>query len=150
MASLNKVFLMGNLTRDPEMRYSQQGTAIATLGLAVNRVTGTGPDRKEDVLFINAVTFKQIAERCSQYLHKGSPVMVEGRLQSRNWTDKDGNKRTTTEVVAENVQFLGSAGPGRPSAEGAAAQTQAIDEGFGGGSRRPADEIVIPGEEEMF
>ena len=149
MATLNKVLLIGNLTRDPEMRYSQQGTAIATLGLAVSRVTGTGPERKEEVLFINVVTFKQLAERCSQHLHKGRPVMVEGRLQSRNWTDKDGNKRTTTEVVAENVQFLGAAGQGGRAA-GAGAETSAIDEGFGGGSRRPADEIVIPGEEEMF
>lgn len=148
MATLNKVFLMGNLTRDPELRYSQQGTAIATLGLAVSRVTGSGPERKEEVLFINAVTFKQLAERCSQHLHKGRPVMVEGRLQSRSWTDKDGNKRVTVEVVAENVQFLGAAGQGRAApAEGAEHAPVATEDG---GSRRAADEIVIPGEEEMF
>ena len=125
MASLNKVFLMGNLTRDPELRYTTSGTAVADLGLAVNRrYTNGGGELKEDVLFITVVVWKNQAEAAAQYLGKGSPVHVEGRLQSRSWETKDGDKRTTFEVVAERLQFLGR----KPEGAGAPDATEAPPE----------------------
>lgn len=125
MASLNKVFLMGNLTRDPELRYTASGTAVADLGLAVNRrYTNGGGELKEDVLFITVVVWKNQAEAAAQYLGKGSPVHVEGRLQSRSWETKDGDKRTTFEVVAERLQFLGR----KPEAAGVDAPAEAPPE----------------------
>ena len=107
MASLNKILLIGNLTRDPELRYTPQGRAVATLRLAANRNfrTKAGEDKKE-TCFINVVTWGNLAEVCNQYLQKGKSAFVEGRLQSRDWQDNQGNKRTTIEVIAERVQFL--------------------------------------------
>jgi len=115
MASFNRVFLMGNLTKDPELRYTPQGTAVANLRLAVNRKfkAKTG-ELKEEVCFITAVVWNKQAETCNQYLHKGSPVFIEGRLQSRSWEDASGQKKSVIEVRAERVQFLGS-----PSAKSA-------------------------------
>ncbi|MGA2775615.1 MAG: single-stranded DNA-binding protein [Candidatus Omnitrophota bacterium] len=109
MASFNRVFLMGNLTKDPELRYTPQGTAVANLRLAVNRrfKAKTG-ELKEEVCFITAVVWNKQAETCNQYLHKGSPVFIEGRLQSRSWEDASGQKKSVIEVRAERVQFLGS------------------------------------------
>ncbi len=107
MASLNKVFLMGNLTRDPELRYVPSGTAVATFTIAVNRVytTQTG-EKKEQPTFVRVVVWGRRAELCGEYLSKGNPLFVEGRLQSRNWETQDGQKRNTIEVVADNIQFL--------------------------------------------
>src|SRR5437667_12582513 len=113
MASFNKVILMGNLTRDPELRYTPKGTAIAKLGLAVNRVwkTETG-ETKEEVLFIDVEAFSRQAETIGQYLKKGSPILVEGRLRLDTWDDKQTNqKRSKILVVADNVRFLGSGQP---------------------------------------
>jgi len=108
MASFNKVLLMGNLTKDPELRYTPQGTAVANLRMAVNRKFKTKTqEMKEEVCFITAVVWDKQAETCNQYLHKGSPVFVEGRLQSRSWEDNAGQKRNVIEVRAERVQFLG-------------------------------------------
>ena len=110
-ASLNRVFLIGNLTRDPELRYIPSGQAVTTFTLAVNRAytAGTG-ERKEETSFIRVVVWARRAEVCNEYLRKGSPVFVEGRLQSRNWEAQDGTKRSSIEVVANNVQFLGRGG----------------------------------------
>ena len=107
MANLNKVFIIGNLTRDPELRYIPSGSAVATFTVAVNRVfkSQTG-EKKEQVSFIRVVVWGRRAEVCGEYLSKGSPVFVEGRLQSRDWETQDGQKRSTTEVVADNIQFL--------------------------------------------
>jgi len=107
MASLNKVFLIGNLTRDPELRYTPSGVAVTNLGLAVNRRfrDKTG-EIKEDVCFLTVTVWDKQAEACSQYLHKGSPIFVEGVLQSRSWETQDGQKRSTIDVRAERVQFL--------------------------------------------
>jgi single-strand DNA-binding protein len=107
MASLNKVFLIGNLTRDPELRYIPSGSAVATFTVAVNRVfkSQTG-EKKEQVSFIRVVVWGRRAEVSGEYLSKGSPVFVEGRLQSREWETQDGQKRSTIEVVADNIQFL--------------------------------------------
>ncbi|MBI4394573.1 MAG: single-stranded DNA-binding protein [Candidatus Omnitrophica bacterium] len=107
-ASLNSVFLIGNLTRDPELRYIPSGQAVTTFTVAVNRtyMAKTG-EKKEEVNFIRVVVWAKRAESCHEYLRKGSPVFVEGRLQSRSWDAPDGTKRSTIEVVAQNVQFLG-------------------------------------------
>lgn len=108
MASLNKIFIIGNLTKDPELRYTRSGIAVASLSLATNRqYKDKSGEQKKEVCFIKAVAWDKRAEICNQYLHKGSSVFVEGRLQSRNWETPEGQKRSTLEIVVENVQFLG-------------------------------------------
>ncbi len=108
MASLNKVFLIGNLVRIPELRYTPSGTAVADLRLAVNRnYTTQGGEKREETCFLTVVVWGKQAESCREYLDKGSPIMVEGRLQTREWEAKDGQKRSVMEVVAERVQFMG-------------------------------------------
>lgn len=125
MANFNKVFLIGNLTKDPELRYTPQGTAVVNLRLAVNRkYRDRNQEMKEDVCFVTVVVWDKQAESSNQYLHKGSPVFIEGRLQSRSWEDNSGQKRNVLEVRAERVQFLGS-GPGK-----------------GTGARGPAEEHI--------
>lgn len=106
----NKVQIAGNLTRDPELRYTPKGTAIAKIGLAVNRVwTNEAGEKKEDVTFIDVDVFGRTAENCGQYLKKGRGVFVEGRLKLDSWDDKQtGAKRTRLGVVAESVQFIGA------------------------------------------
>jgi len=106
-ASFNKVLLMGHLTRDPELRYIPSGTAVSTFDLAVNRVyTAQSGEKKQETSFIRIVVWARRAEVCAEYLKKGSSVFVEGRLRSRSWEGKDGQKRNTIEVIANNVQFL--------------------------------------------
>lgn len=106
MAGFNKVILMGNLTRDPEIRYAPSGTPVANFGLAVNRKYRQGEELKEEVCFVDIVVFGKQAETCGQYLSKGNGALVEGRLQMRKFETKDGQKVTKHEVVAENVRFL--------------------------------------------
>ena len=111
MASLNKVLLIGNLTRDPELRYIPSGTAVAKFGLAVNREytdKGSG-EKKENTCFVDVTVWGRQAETCNQYLSKGRPVFLEGRLEFSSWETKEGDKRSKLEVVAERVQFLGGA-----------------------------------------
>lgn len=111
MANYNKVILMGNLTRDPELRYTPAGTAVVNLRLAVNRrFRDKSGEQKQDVCYVTVVVWDKQAELCNQYLQKGRAVFVEGRLQSRSFEDSSGNKRNIMEVRAERVQFLG----GRP------------------------------------
>ncbi len=124
----NKVIMIGNLTRDPELRYTPQGTPVGTLRLAVNTKFRSGDEYKEETLFIDTVVWGKQAETCSQYLSKGRPVLVEGRLQERRW-ESDGQQRSKMEIVANTVRFLGgrrdegSSGggsynpPGRPPEE---------------------------------
>ena len=111
MASFNKVILVGNLTRDPELRYTPKGTAIAKIGLAVNRVwTNEAGEKKEEVTFVDVDVFGRTAENVGQYMRKGRPIMIEGRLKLDQWDDKQtGQKKSKLSVVAETVQFLGSA-----------------------------------------
>ena len=109
MANLNKVFLIGNLTRDPELRYTPGGTAVANLGIAVNRkFKDSSGELKEEVCFLTVTVWDKQAEACCQYLQKGKPVFVEGVLQSRFWETPEGQKRSAIDVRAERVQFLGS------------------------------------------
>jgi len=109
MASFNKVILLGNLTRDPELRHTPAGMAVCNFDLAVNRTytTRTG-ERKEETCFITVVVWDKQAQTCAEYLGKGRQVLVEGRLQHRTWETQDGQKRTKHEVVAERVQFVGA------------------------------------------
>ena len=120
MPNLNKVLLMGNLTKDPELRYTSSGAPVANLRMAVNRVyqSKTG-EKKEDVCFITVVVWQKQAEAAGEYLKKGDPLFVEGRLQSKSWETEDKQKRTTIEVVAERIQFLsrGKGGGEAPAAE---------------------------------
>ena len=108
MANLNRVFLAGNLTRDPEVRYTPAGTAVTDLGLAVNDTykTKTG-EVKETTTFVDIVVWGRQAETCGEYLSKGSPVLIEGRLQLEQWQTESGEKRSRLRVHADRVQFLG-------------------------------------------
>lgn len=108
--SLNKVLLIGNLTRDPELRYTPQGTPVCTFGLATNRSwqPSAGGERQEETEFHRIVAWNKLAELCSELLFKGRKVFVEGRVQTRNWTDAQGQERTTVEVVIDNMIVLDS------------------------------------------
>jgi len=103
---LNKIIVVANLTKDPELRYTPNGTAVCNLRLAINRKYKSGEEFKEETCFITAIVWGKRAENCNQYLHKGNPIFIEGRLQSRSWDGKDGKKQYATEIVAENIQFL--------------------------------------------
>lgn len=134
MANFNKVILIGNLTRDPELRYTPKGTALAKLSLAVNRTwrTETG-ESKEEVTFVDIEAWGRQAETLSQYMKKGNPLLVEGRLRLDTWEDKQTNqKRSKLAVVVEGFQFLGGGG-------GAG--------GGGGGSREQGDRMKKPAPE---
>ncbi len=110
--SLNKVQLIGNLTRDPELRFTPQGTAVCTIGLATNRSwTTEGGEKREETEFHRIVAWNKLAELCSQLLSKGRKVYVEGRLQTRNWNAQDGTQHTTTEVVIEDMILLDARRP---------------------------------------
>ena len=106
MVSFNKVLLMGNLTRDPELRYTPSGSPVCKLGLAVNRRYTQNNELKEEVCFVNITVWGKQAENCSEYLSKGRAIFVEGRLQQDRWETEDGKKRSKLEVVAENIKFL--------------------------------------------
>lgn len=122
MANFNKVFLMGNLTRDPELRYTPKGTAVTDIGLAVNRVrTNDQGARQEETTFVDVTLWGRQAELAQQYLNKGRPIFIEGRLQMDSWEDKQsGQKRSKLKVVGERLEFL-------PDGRG----------GQGGGGQRP-------------
>src|SRR3954449_3273963 len=120
MASFNKVILLGNLTRDPEIRYTPKGSAVCDLGIAVNRqYTLENGERREEVTYVDVVLWARLAEIAAEYLKKGRPVFIEGRLQLDTWDDKQsGQKRSKLRVIGETMQLLGS----RPSGGGAAAE----------------------------
>ena len=114
MANFNKVMLMGNLTRDPEVRYTPKGTAVAEIGLAVNRIySGENNEKREETTFVDVTLWGRTAEVAGEYLKKGRPVFIEGRLQLDSWEDKQsGQKRSKLRVVAEGMQLIGSRGGG--------------------------------------
>jgi single-strand DNA-binding protein len=109
---LNKVIMLGHLTRNPELRYTPSGTPVASFGFAVNRRFKQGDDLKEEVCFVDVVVFGKPAENAGQYLAKGSKVLIEGRLQQRRWETEDGQKRSKHEIVADNIQYLSKKGEG--------------------------------------
>lgn len=111
MANLNKVMLIGNLTRDPEIRYTPKGTAVAEIGLAINRTWSDNGVKKEEVTFVGVTLWAHLAELAGKYLVKGRPVYIEGHLAQESWEDKaTGKKQTKTKVVAESMQFMGGNG----------------------------------------
>ncbi len=137
MASLNRVLLIGNLTRPPELRYTPSGTAVADLRLAVNRAyTTQGGEKRDETCFLTVVVWGKQAEACSNYLDKGSPIFVEGRLQTRDWETRDGQKRNVVEVVAERVQFMGR------TKQQTGAPATAAPEAFGAEEGAPAEDDV--------
>src|SRR6476661_8692099 len=134
MASFNKVILLGNLTRDPEVRYTPKGTAVTELGMAVNRVyTAENGEKREETTFVDVTLWGRTAEIAGEYLKKGRPVFIEGRLQLDTWDDKQsGQKRSKLKVVGEGLQLLG----GRPGGGGGGGGGG--DEEGGSRSSRPA------------
>ena len=118
MASFNKIMLMGNLTKDPELSYLPSQTAVVEFGMAVNRKWKSKEgEKKEEVCFVNCQAFGKTAENINKYLHKGDPLFVEGRLKFESWTASDGTKRSKHKVFVENFQFLGGAKDSQPTAK---------------------------------
>ena len=120
MANLNKVMLIGNITRDPELKYTPKGTAVTDIGLAVNRTfSAENGDKREETTFIDVTLWGRTAEVVNQYCKKGSPLFIEGRLQLDSWDDKQtGQKRSKLRVVGESIQLLGSRQGGGPAGHG--------------------------------
>lgn len=150
MGSYNKVLLMGNLTRDIEVKYTPSNQAVANLGLAVNRRyrTREGEDR-EETTFVDCEAWGTTAEIMKKYLHKGRPVFIDGRLKLDQWQDKDGNNRSKLRVVVENFQFVDSRGGGGGGDSGGGgggggAQRQTASVDAGGPVHEPISEDDIP------
>jgi single-strand DNA-binding protein len=155
-ASFNKVILVGNLTRDPEVRYLPSGMAVCEIGLAVNRTwfDKKANERKEDVTFVDVTLWDRQAQVAGEYLAKGRQVLIEGRLQTDSWDDKEtGKKRSKLKVVGEQMKMLGSKGDGPPArsgggpSRGARSSTPQPDDSYddgppgGGGGDFPPDEV---------
>lgn len=142
--NLNKVFLIGNLTRDPEVRSMPSGASVASFGIATNRVwKDQQGQKKEEAQFHNIVVFGKQAETVSQYLKKGNSVLIEGRIQTRNWEAQDGSKRSRTEIVAERVQF----GPKKAGGGGLSGGGNAPASTGGGQKQEELETIEYPEEE---
>ena len=134
MANFNKVLLVGNLTRDPELKHTPSNQAVAQIGLAVNRQFNTKDgEKREETTFVDCEAWGRTAEVMSQYLSKGRPVLVEGRLKLDQWQDKDGNNRSKLKVVIENFQFLGGRGEGGGGGGGGQGSQSYAGSGGGGG-----------------
>lgn len=127
--SLNRAQLIGNLTRDPELRYTPSGTAVCSFGLATNRTwtTDTG-EKREETEFHRIVAWNKLAELCSQFLVKGRKVFVEGRLTTRSWTAQDGSQRSSTEIIIDDMILLDSRRPGEEHASTAAVKPDEVHE----------------------
>jgi single-strand DNA-binding protein len=147
MASgVNKVIMVGNLGRDPEVRYTQSGNAVCNLRLAVTERRRDGEEWKDHTEWVNIVCFGKTAENAGKYLSKGRQIYTEGRLQTRKWEDKEGNDRYTTEVVANQVVFLG----GRDGASGGSRDFGGGSNGGGGGGGRSASSSAPPPQDDGF
>ena len=134
MVSFNKVIIAGNLTRDPELRFTNGGVPVCSFGIAVNRVRS----KNEEVDFFDVSAWRELGETIANYKKKGDPILVEGRLQYRTWEAQDGSKRSKVDVVADNVQFLGRAGDGEGGSGGS-----------GGGQRQGRRDDVDISEEDF-
>lgn len=136
--SLNKVMLIGNLTRDPELRYTPQGTAVANFGMATNRNwIGSDGEKQESAEFHNIVAWSKLGELCDQLLKKGSKVYLEGRLQTRDWADNDGKKRYKTEVVIDQMILLDG---GKPWEGSSGSSKGSSNKSFSKSSKKNAEE----------
>ena len=141
--SLNKVMLIGNLTRDPELRYTPAGTAVCSIGLATNRSwTTEAGEKKEETEFHRIVAWNKLAELCSQLLSKGRKIYIEGRLQTRSWVGQDGAQRSATEIVIDDMIILDSRrleGEGVRSQSGTPAQVASVPQ-----AAKPAQTVSVP------
>lgn len=154
MANFNKVILMGNLTRDVEMRTTQGGMQIAKLGMAINRKWSQNGEQKESTCFVDLTAFGRQAEVLSQYVGKGSPLFVEGRLEYSTWEGQDGQKKNKLEVVIDNFQFVGAprsageggSGGGSGGGGGSPARRAPNSGGGSGGARRGGEAASEGGE----
>jgi single-strand DNA-binding protein len=150
MASYNKVLLMGNLTRDPELRYTASNQPVAQIGLAVNRVyTTSAGEKREEVTFVDCDAWGRTAEIMSQYLSKGRPVFIEGRLRLDTWQDQQGQNRSKIKVVIESFQFVDSkggegGGGDAPQSRGSGSARPASSGGGSGGPHQPIEDDDIP------
>jgi single-strand DNA-binding protein len=135
VVSFNRVVLAGNLTRDPELRFTNDGIPVCSFGLAVNRVRS----RSEEVDFFDISAWRELGETIANYKKKGDPILLEGRLQYRTWEAQDGSKRSKVDVVADNVQFLGARGDSDDSASSGGGGGQARRGGGRGGRREEVD-----------
>ena len=153
MASVNKVILIGNCTRDPEVRYTPKGTAVADIGMAMNRYySSDGGDRREETTFVDVTLWGRQAEVAGEYLKKGRPVYIEGRLQMDSWDDKNtGQKRTKLKVVGESMQLLGSrdgggsnSGNSGPSSDSSFNQSSNQSSAHNDGAQFDAEDDDIP------
>lgn len=129
MANLNKVFIAGNLTRDPELRHTTNGTPVASFSLAVNRKYKAGEEWKTEVSYFNVIVWNKLGENCCKYLTKGKAALVEGRLQNRSYETQEGQKRNITEVIAENVQFLGGGRSESTGGDSGPGESYGVDSG---------------------
>lgn len=146
--SLNKVQLIGNLTADPELKYTPSGTAVTTFSIATNRAwTEKSGEKKEEVEYHRIVAWQKLAELISQYLSKGKKVYVEGRLATKQWEDKEGNKKQSTEIVINDVIFLDSRGD-QTTAPVKVHTEEPIDTGDTASEARVRGEVKTPKEEE--
>lgn len=147
MPNLNKVQLMGNLTRDPEVRYTPKGTAVTDIGLAINRTySGDDGERREETTFVDITFWGRQAEVIGEYMKKGRPLYVEGRLNLDSWEDKTtGQQRTRLKVVGENFQFLGGREDG---GGGQSSQSRGSSSSHGGGSQEDYDRPSSPSRHE--
>ena len=136
VVSFNRVVLAGNLTRDPELRFTNDGIPVCSFGLAVNRVRS----RSEEVDFFDISAWRELGETIANYKKKGDPILLEGRLQYRTWEAQDGSKRSKVDVVADNIQFLGGRGDSEDGASSGGGGGQAR-RGGGRGGRREEVEI---------
>ncbi|MBR2658494.1 single-stranded DNA-binding protein [Candidatus Saccharibacteria bacterium] len=137
MRGFSKAIIVGNLTRDPELRSTQNGASVCSFSVAVNRVyRDTSGEQKEDVSFIDCSAWGKLGEMISQYAKKGTGVLVSGRLSQRSWEDKDGNKRSRVEIVVEDFNFTGARGDGGNSSAASAAPAAVSEEAA---SELPAD-----------
>lgn len=155
MASYNKVLLMGNLTRDPELRFTANNQPVAQIGLAVNRhYTSSTGEKREEVTFVDCDAWGRTAELINQYFSKGRPIFIEGRLRLDQWEDQQGQKRSRLKVVIENFQFVDSKGGGggeggggdrsEARSSGAARPTRTAGAAGASGPHQPIDEEDIP------
>ncbi|MGC1479491.1 MAG: single-stranded DNA-binding protein [Chthoniobacterales bacterium] len=148
MANVNKVILIGNLTRDIELKYTPKGTAVAEVGLAVNRNYTVEGDKREETTFVDVELWGRMAELAGQYLAKGRQVYFEGRLKQDTWEDKtSGAKRSKLKMVAENMQFIGGRGEGGGESRGGGGgggRSYDEEDGMGGGSPPPRSSRPAP------
>ena len=131
MANYNRVILMGNLTRDPELRYTPNGSAVASFAIAVNRRYKVDNEKREETSFFDIVFFGKPAEIIAEYMKKGRPLLVEGRLQQRRWETDEGQKRSKVEVIGDSFEFIGgnkSGGESQSSTGGASGEAPEFDD----------------------